>query len=200
MCAPAVLALLATHFAAAAALAIHVGGAVSLSAPRAQWPVPTLSRAKPFRLEVSTTGRVQEIRIHGSDFENEGHPDRDVWMHWQIRRSDGTWQPCSRWNNTPTRTCESGGWLYDVQVLRIGGDYVKRDGFVEIRVFQGPADPRETDPRNAPNPQEWSNVLRVPVVVPGAAPRTAALVRADPPAGLAPGVTFELTRDGLARP
>ncbi|MBN9523632.1 hypothetical protein J0H58_34825 [bacterium] len=39
---------------------------------------------------------------------------------------------------------------------------------------------------------------RLWAVLPGAAPQTAALVRADPPPGLAPGATFELTRDGLA--
>ncbi|MFO0798291.1 MAG: hypothetical protein U0804_12510 [Gemmataceae bacterium] len=38
---------------------------------------------------------------------------------------------------------------------------------------------------------------RLWAVVPGAAPRTAALVRADPPPGLVSGTTFELTRDGL---
>ena len=75
---------------------------------------------------------------------------------------------CARAATTSrTQSCHGAGWSGDSQTLEIGGDYVRRDGFIELRVFQGLAVPNETNPANAPTPAEWSNVLRVPVVVAG---------------------------------
>lgn len=142
----------------------------------------TLASAAPFRLEVSSAGRTQQITIRGTGFENTGHPDRDQYMHWQIRRDDGGWQLCTRAN----AACHGAGWSGDSQTLEIGGDYVRRDGFVELRVFQGLADANESDPHRAPSPTEWSNVLRVPVVVPGGPPTIVSLSSTNFPIGGAP--------------
>jgi hypothetical protein len=135
---------------------------------------------------VSATGRTQQITIRGTGFENAGHPDREQYMHWQIRRDDGSWQLCTRGNDKPNAICHGAGWSADAQTLEIGGDYVKRDGFVELRVFQGLAVPNETNPANAPSPTEWSNALRVPVVVPGGPPTIVSLSTTTFPIGGAP--------------
>jgi hypothetical protein len=184
MLARASIALLGTYVVAALALPINASGAVSGDAPRAKSAATTLASAEPFRLEVSSTGRAQQITIRGTGFENTGHPDREQYMHWQIRRDDGSWQLCARGNDTPTATCHGAGWSADAQTLEIGGDYVRGEGFIELRVFRGLAMPDETNPARAST--DWSNVLRVPVAVPGAAPTIVSLSNTTFPVGGAP--------------
>jgi len=135
---------------------------------------------------VSSAGRTQQITVRGTGFENAGHPDREQYMHWQIRRDDGGWQLCTRRNEKPSAICHGAGWSGDSQTLEIGGDYVRRDGFVELRLFQGLADANESDPHHAPSPTEWSNVLRLPVVVPGGPPTIVSLSTTTFPIGGAP--------------
>jgi hypothetical protein len=193
-----VVAIIGTHVVVAAALPMGFGEVVSFDRTREPSAVSVLSSAEPFRLEVSAAGSVQRITIRGTGFENEAHEDRDQYMHWQIRRDDGSWQPCATWNSTPTATCKSDGWSSNSQTLQIGGDYVRRAGFVELRVFQGLADVRETDPRNAPTATEWSNVLRVPVVVPGAAPTIISLSNnVFPLKGDAAAYQFSINASGI---
>jgi hypothetical protein len=178
--------LLGTFAAAIAALPFDTGGSGSASARHAKSSATTLASATPFRLWVSGTDRSQQITIRGTGFENAGHPDREQYMHWQIRRDDGSWQLCTRGNDKPNAICHGAGWSADAQTLEIGGDYLRRDGFVELRVFQGLAVPNETNPANAPTPTEWSNVLRVPVVVPGGPPTIVSLSTTTFPIGGAP--------------
>ncbi|HEU4719776.1 MAG TPA: hypothetical protein VFS59_00320 [Gemmatimonadaceae bacterium] len=130
--------------------------------------IPTLQSVEPFRLVVGPGA--QAITVSGTDFENSGHPNRDEYMHWQIRRDDGGWERCGRQILNATATCRTTGWSNNSETIEIGGAYTARPGYIELRVFQGLALEGETNPRNAPNPTDWSNVLRVPVVVPGAAP------------------------------
>jgi hypothetical protein len=177
------VALVRTHVAVAAALTSLVGLAARGTEPPARAHPATLDRAEPFRLEVSATGRVQKLRVYGTGFENAGHPDRDEYMHWQIRRAGGAWQPCAKWHRTPAGTCRTTGWAFDEELLEIGGDYVARGGAVELRVFTGLADTRETDPHKSSTYTEWSNVLRIPVVVPGAPPTIISLSNATFPTG-----------------
>ncbi len=117
-------------------MAISLGDGATVRPSRAPLAVTTLSSAAPFRLEVSPAGRAQRITVRGTGFESEGHPDRDAYMHWQIRRDDGTWQSCASWNSTPAGICNIAGWSRDLETIEIGGDYVKREGFIELRVFQ----------------------------------------------------------------
>lgn len=182
MLAGARIGLLGTSFVAAIALPMKVGGAIADHTSHSTSAGATLASAEPFRLEVSSTGRTQQITVRGTGFENAGHPDRDQYMHWQIRRDDGGWQLCTRAN----AACHGAGWSGDSQTLEIGGDYVKRDGFIELRVFQGLADANESDPHRAPSPTEWSNVIRVPVVVPGAPPTIVSLSNTNFPTSGAP--------------
>jgi hypothetical protein len=164
-------------------------GSINLadSHPALQFGPPTLKTATPFRLEVSSPGTRRRITIGGTDFEAIAHPNRGEYMHWQIRRDDDSWQPCARWSNRSGAICEPGGWNPDSEVIEIGGSYLAREGFVELRVFRGLALDTETDPhRAAQGPTAWSNVLRVPVVVPGPAPRVTALSRKSFPIGGAP--------------
>ena len=142
MLARASLALLGTSLAAT----------VALPSSQTRAAGPTLGGAEPFRLEVSSAGRTQQITVRGTGFENAGHPDREQYMHWQIRRDDGGWQLCTRGNDKPSAICHGAGWSGDSQTLEIGGDYVRRDGFVELRLFQGLADANESDPHPAPSP------------------------------------------------
>jgi hypothetical protein len=186
MLARASLALFGTYVVTAAALPIDAGATVSADLARATSSATTLASATPFRLEVSSTGRTQQITIRGTGFENTGHPDREQYMHWQIRRDDGSWQLCTRGNDKPSAVCHGAGWSGDSQTLEIGGDYVRRDGFIELRLFQGLADPSETNPAHAPSPTDWSNVLRVPVVVPGGPPTIVSLSTETFPVGGAP--------------
>jgi len=165
---------------------VNVGGDVAGRDSHTASAGATLASAAPFRLEVSSVGRTQQITIHGTGFENTGHPDREQYMHWQVRRDDGGWQLCTRANDKPNAICHQNGWSGDSQTLDIGGDYVRRDGFVELRVFQGLADANESDPHHAPSPSEWSNVLRVPVVVPGGPPTIVSLSTTNFPIGGAP--------------
>ena len=143
----------------------------------------SLTNAEPFRLKVSEAGAVQEITVRGSGFENTGHPDRDQYMHWQIRRDDGPWQTCTGSASTPGATCRGTGWTNNSQTLAIGGDYVRREGFIELRVYQGLDDANATDPHKAPTPTEWSNIIRVPVVVPGGPPVIVSLSTREFPIG-----------------
>ncbi len=175
--------LLGTFAAAIAALPFNTGGSRAADASHARSAATTLASAEPFRLEASSAGRTQQLTVRGTGFENAGHPDREQYMHWQIRRDDGAWQLCTRGNDKPNAICHGAGWSGDSQTLEIGGDYVRRDGFIELRVFQGLAVPNETNPANAPTPAEWSNVLRVPVVVPGGPPTIVAISPATFPIG-----------------
>jgi hypothetical protein len=53
----------------------------------------------------------------------------------------------------------------------IGGNLVSREGFIELRVFRGLGDATIMDPSQAAGMTTgWSNVLRIPVVVPTAPP------------------------------
>ena len=55
--------------------------------------IPTLNSAIPYRLLKDSAGKPQSLDITGTDFDNDGHPNRDEYMHWQIRRDDGSGQP-----------------------------------------------------------------------------------------------------------
>ena len=158
---------------------------------------PTILSAAPFRLLVGS-GAPQSITIRGTDFENNGHPNRDEYMHWQIRRDDGGWERCGRQILNAAATCRTTGWSNNSETIEIGGTYTTRAGYIELRVFQGLALEAETNPRNAPNPTDWSNVLRVPVVVPGAAPVIASLAPASfPLSGDAAAYRLVVSASGL---
>lgn len=135
--------------------------------PRA--PRATLESADPFRL-FAGPGAPQRITVRGTNFENAGHQNRDQYMHWQIRRDGGAWERCGRAVLNPAAHCRTTGWSHNAEVLEIGGAHTIQPGVVELRVFSGLADETATDPSQAPNGAEWSNVLRIPVVVPAIAP------------------------------
>lgn len=127
-----------------------------------------LDGSDPFRLVVDASGKPQRITVHGENFENSAHPDRGQYMHWQIRRDDGGWQRCGA-----TAGCKTDGWSHNSEALLIGDSFVARSGFVELRFFVGLGAPTITDPSQVePGARTtgWSNLLRVPVVVPAAAP------------------------------
>ncbi len=190
--------IVGTHIALASALAIGFGGVASTEGLREPVAASTLSIAEPFRLEVSSSGSPRQITIRGTGFENEAHPDREQYMHWQIRRDDGAWQSCIGANLTSAAICLPVGWSSNSQTLEIGGDYVRRDGFIELRVFQGLALAAETNPGNANPPTDWSNVLRVPVVTPGAAPAIVSLSNNTfPIGGDAEAYRFSINASGI---
>lgn len=144
---------------------------------------PALSGAEPYRLMVDPKGKTQKVDISGTAFENDGHPNRDEYMHWQVRRDDGGWEPCAQWSSKPGAVCRGTGWSYNLQGLEIGGKYLAREGFVELRVFAGLAGDHETDPYASPYKQasSWSNVIRIPVVTPGPAPAITAVSQKEFP-------------------
>lgn len=172
-----------------AAAPADLSHARAASAGRA--PTPTLVSADPFRLVVGS-GAPQRITIRGTNFENTGHPNRDEYMHWQIRRDDGGWERCGRMVLNSAATCRTTGWSSNTETMEIGGAHTARPGFIELRVFSGLAVETETDPARAPNPAEWSNVLRIPVVVPGPAPVIASVSPTTFPLG-ADAASYRLT-------
>jgi hypothetical protein len=138
----------------------------------------TLSGSNPFRLKVDPAGKAQSVRVNGTGFENDGHPDRDEYMHWQVRRADGSWQRCG----IRTSGCKTTGWSNNSESFEIGGDFVKREGFVELRVFRGLGLAEITEPSQAANLfSGWSNVLRVPVVNASAPPAITKLSKKEFP-------------------
>lgn len=165
--------LLALGLTTSAAVSLPSDGAPT-GAASASFATPSLLSVEPFRLVVGS-GTPQSITIRGTEFENSGHPNRDEYMHWQIRRDGGAWERCGRQILNATATCRTAGWSNNAETIEIGGTHTTRAGYIELRVFHGLALETETEPRNAPNPTDWSNVLRVPVVVPGAAPVIASL-------------------------
>jgi hypothetical protein len=162
----AMLALLAAGFGQAAAVG-----------------TPTLSSADPYRLTMDPAGKSQRVNITGTDFENDGHQNRDEYMHWQIRRDDGGWEPCAQWSSKSGAVCRGTGWSNNLQELEIGGKYLTREGFVELRAFASLAGDHETDPSVSPYKQasSWSNVIRIPVVTPGPQPTITTLSRKEFP-------------------
>jgi hypothetical protein len=123
-------------------------------------------------LLVDPAGKPQKLDVTGTEFENQGHPNRDEYMHWQIRRSDGSWEPCARWSSRPDALCSGTGWSGNLQALEIGGKYVTKEGFIELRLSSGLADERDLNPPSSVYKQAsgWSNVVRVPVVTPAKPP------------------------------
>lgn len=120
----------------------------------------TLTRSGPERLVVDPAGKPQRITIFGTNFENASHPDTYEYMHWQVRRADGSWM---RGNATPDLTLD--GSSGNQQSFKIGGSFVSREGYVEVRVFRGLGHANITEPSQAHNlVSGWSNVLRLPVV------------------------------------
>ena len=59
----------------------------------------------------------------------------------------------------------------NLQTIEVGGKYLVREGFVELRVFAGLAGDHVLDPRTTQTntASGWSNVIRIPVVTPGPA-------------------------------
>lgn len=145
--------------------------AAGLAASAAAQPI-TLSSADPYRLMVDPAGRRQVVKVFGTNFENEGHPERDQYMHWQVRRDDEGWRRCGK--GTPD--CDNTGWGNNSETFAIWGHFLARPGFVELRVFRGLGETDITDPSQAANLQSgWSTVLRIPVVSPAARPKINAL-------------------------
>lgn len=139
----------------------------------------TLTGSQPFRLIVDPAGKAQKISVEGTNFENNGHPNRDEYMHWQVRRADGSWEKCGRL----TSQCQTAGWSNNTESFQIGGAYVAQSGFVELRFFHGLALENANDPSQAANlwSDGWSNVLRIPVVVPASAPTISSLSKKEFP-------------------
>jgi hypothetical protein len=71
----------------------------------------TLTKSDPFRLVVDPTGKMQEIAVRGTNFENQNHGDNYQYMHWQVRRSDGSWQ---RGNATPDLKTTAGPGMFSI--------------------------------------------------------------------------------------
>ena len=178
-----------------AAIAIPVRGVAAIHLP-ALTDIPALSSSEPFRLTVS--GSPQEIKVRGTGFEGSGHPNRDEYMHWQILRDGGSWERCARTILNSAATCRTTGWGSDFETIEIGGSYTASEGFVELRLFTGLAEEATTDPARAATPTEWSNVLRIPVVVPGAAPVISSLSKTSfPLSGASPDYQFLINATNL---
>ncbi len=145
----------------------------------------TLSSATPYRLMVDPSGRKQAITVYGTNFENEGHTDRDEYMHWQVRRDDGGWQRCG----LHTSDCTNTGWSGDSETFAISGRFLARPGFIELKVFRGLGNADITDPSQAAYVLSggWSTVIRIPVVSPSAPPKINALSKSTFLTNAAPG-------------
>jgi hypothetical protein len=161
-------------------VALSALAALFVSSAAAIDPPARLGLVEPFRLEMQPAGSPRQITISGDNFENVGHPSRDQYMHWQIRRDDGGWQRCTQASlREGSGICHGVGWTTNQQTIEIGGSYTTREGFVELRVFHGLAPDDAVDPASASPPSEWSNIVRVPVVVPGPAPTIRSLSRSS---------------------
>lgn len=161
------------HARAAFVAALFLVPAASNISPADAWDAPVLKSAEPFRLEVVASGSPRHITIRGTGFEHLAHESRDFYMHWQIRRDDGGWQRCNQRSlSQGPGICHGTSWTPEQETLEIGGPYVQREGFIELRVFHELADDEAMDPAS---PSEWSDIIRVPVVVPGPAPKIVSL-------------------------
>ena len=163
-----------------------------LAAPAVSQPI-TLSSSEPVRLLVDTAGKKQTLTVFGTNFENEGHPDRDEYMHWQVRRDDGGWQRCGR----TTADCTNTGWSGNSEAFAISGRFLARPGFIELKVFRGLGNADITDPSRAAYVLSggWSTVIRIPVVSPASAPKINSLSKTTFPTNAAPG-DYRFSIDG----
>lgn len=146
----------------------HIVGIVLLlaafSLPSYAYVDTVLNKAEPSQLTVDTSGNKQKVNLYGDGFEDMGHPNRDEYMHWQIRRDDGEWMRCSRLSSV-NPDCFTTGWTGGMETLVIGGNYISRAGYIELRLFHGLALEDAMGPDQVQPNWSWSNVLRIPVVV-----------------------------------
>jgi hypothetical protein len=180
------------HLKAALGAALLLAASSSANA----WEAPVLKSAEPFRLQVVASGSPRHITVRGTGFEHLAHPNRDFYMHWQIRRDDGGWHRCTQKSlSEGPGICHGTSWSSTEETLEIGGPYVQREGFIELRVFHALDDEDAVAPAS---PEDWSNIIRVPVVVPGPAPKIVSLSQEKFPTNGKPDeYTFLVEASGL---
>ena len=126
---------------------------------------PSLTWSDP-KVIVATSDKVK-LEIRGNDFENEGHPSRGQYMHWQIRRSGGAWNICIESRSSADGTCKTTGWSNNLETFELSGKYVNSPGTLEFRLARGLDNEDSADPTKSTTGASvsgWTNILKVPVI------------------------------------